>query len=109
MNSGSIGDNIVKVGIIGGGVMGITLGYFLSQQRVEVEIFDASSVLGGLAGIAPIQDYLTDPNHYVHHVPLAILASGLVILGFGSIFLGVLLHAVNVRFKELHNVLVRRR
>jgi glycosyltransferase involved in cell wall biosynthesis len=65
-------------------------------------------VLGLLAGMLPIHDYLTDPNHYVRHFPLAILATGLVILSASCIFLGILLHTINWRFKELHNVLTRR-
>ena len=64
-------------------------------------------VLGLLAGIAPIRDYMTREDHYVSHVPSAILAVGLVILAFGFAFLGVLLHAFNYRMKELHNVLTR--
>lgn len=64
-------------------------------------------VLGLLAGILPIHDYFTNPDHYVRHVPLAILATGLIILSGGFIFLGVLLHALNWRFWELHNVLTR--
>jgi len=59
------------------------------------------------AGSLPIYDYLV--HRWVYHVPLAILATGLMLLSAGSIFLGVLLHAVNWRFKELHNVLVRRK
>ena len=66
-------------------------------------------VLGILAGIPPIHDYFTNPNHYVEHVPLAILATGLVLLSFGCGFLGIVLHAMNWRFKELHNVMVRRK
>lgn len=65
-------------------------------------------ILGLLAGILPIHDYLTNPNHYVHHLPLAILATGLIILSAGCVFLGVLLHALNWRFRELHNVLTRK-
>jgi hypothetical protein len=38
-----------------------------------------------------------------------VLAMGLTILGFGSIFLGILLHALNWRIRELHNVLTRGR
>ena len=64
-------------------------------------------LLGILAGIWPIHDYVT--KHWGYHVPLAILATGLMILSAGSIFLGVLLHAINWRFKELHNVMVRGR
>lgn len=63
--------------------------------------------LGLLAGIAPVYDYIR--YAYVYHVPLAILAVGLVLLAAGSTFLGVLLHAINWRFKELHNVMVRKR
>jgi hypothetical protein len=63
-------------------------------------------VLGLLAGIPPIHDYFTDPNHYVHHVPLAVLAAATILLAVGNLFPGILL--VNWRFKELHNVLVRR-
>ena len=60
---------------------------------------------GIAAGIAPIYDYAV--HRYVYHVPLAILATGLILLATGSIFLGVLLHAINWRFKELHSVMVR--
>ena len=65
-------------------------------------------ILGIAAGILPIRDYLTDPNHYVHHLPLAILATGLIILSAGFVFLGILLHVLNWRFLELHNVLTRK-
>jgi glycosyltransferase involved in cell wall biosynthesis len=64
-------------------------------------------LLGTLAGISPIHDYFTAPNHYVEHVPLAILAVSLNILAAGSIFLGILLNALNWRFLEFHNVLTR--
>lgn len=63
-------------------------------------------VLGILAGVPPIYDYMI--HKYVYHVPLAVLASGLIILSVNSIFLGLLLHALNWRFRELHNVLTRR-
>jgi protoporphyrinogen oxidase len=46
----------MSVGIIGGGIMGISLGYFLSQQGVKVEIFEASPMLGGLAGPIILED-----------------------------------------------------
>lgn len=42
--------------IVGGGIMGITLGYLLSQRGVHVEIFEASPVLGGLAGPIRLPD-----------------------------------------------------
>lgn len=46
----------MNVGIVGGGIMGISLGYFLAQQGVKVDIFEASPVLGGLAGPLMLQD-----------------------------------------------------
>lgn len=46
----------MNVGIIGGGIMGITLGYFLSRQGAKVEIFEASPTLGGLAGPLMLED-----------------------------------------------------
>jgi len=65
--------------------------------------------LGLLAGVLPIHDYFTNPNHRVDHVPLAILATGLILLSGSCSFLGILLHALNWRFWELHNVLTRKR
>ncbi len=46
----------MNVGIVGGGIMGISLGYYLSQQGVQVEIFEASPGLGGLAGPLILED-----------------------------------------------------
>lgn len=43
-------DKNLKVGIVGGGIMGICLGYYLTRQGIHVEIFEASPDLGGLAG-----------------------------------------------------------
>ena len=65
-------------------------------------------VLGVVAGFAPIRDYITNPDHYVSHIPRAILAMGLMIISFISAVLGILLHAINWRFWELHNVITRR-
>ena len=62
-------------------------------------------VLSLLAGLRPIYDYVTTGR--VPHFPLAILATGLMILSAICVFMGVLLHAINWRFKELHNVMVR--
>jgi glycosyltransferase involved in cell wall biosynthesis len=62
---------------------------------------------GMTAGAWPIHDYFTEPGNYVRHVPLAILAVGLVLLAVGFMFLGILLNALNWRFLELHNVLTR--
>lgn len=46
----------MSIAIIGGGIMGISLGYLLSRQGQKVEIFEASPVLGGLAGPLYLED-----------------------------------------------------
>jgi len=39
-------------------------------------------VLGLAAGSLPVYDFVTDPNHFVHRVPSAILAAALMMLSF---------------------------
>lgn len=47
--------------------MGISLGYFLSRAGVEVEIFEASPVLGGLAGPLALEDG-TEVDRFYHAI-----------------------------------------
>ena len=54
----------MKIAIIGGGIMGITLGYLLSKQGVKVEVFEASSTLGGLAGPITLEDGIKIDRFY---------------------------------------------
>lgn len=61
--------------------------------------------LGVAAGLPPALSFLADGH--VRHPSLAVLAVGLILLSAGSTFLGILLHAINWRFKELHSILVR--
>ncbi|MCE5328006.1 MAG: glycosyltransferase [Planctomycetaceae bacterium] len=60
---------------------------------------------GLLAGATPIHDYATTSK--VTHQGLAIMAVGLMVLSSGSLFLGIMLHAINWRLRELHNVMCR--
>ena len=53
--------------------------------------------------IPPIRDY--DTTGKMPHFPLAILAMGLMILSAGSVFAGILLHSLNWRLLEVHNVM----
>jgi protoporphyrinogen oxidase len=46
----------MRVVIVGGGIAGISLGYFLSAKGIAVEIFEASPTLGGLAGPLTLAD-----------------------------------------------------
>ncbi|RKY07504.1 MAG: glycosyl transferase [Planctomycetota bacterium] len=66
-------------------------------------------ILSVIAGLPSIHDYISDPDHYVRHIPSAILATGLMLLSAGNVFLGILLHSLNWKFRELHNVLTRSR
>jgi glycosyltransferase involved in cell wall biosynthesis len=64
-------------------------------------------ILGVLAGIPPVYGFVASGYTEVRRLPLAILATGLMILAFSSTFLGIMLHAINYRILELHNVLTR--
>ena len=46
----------MNIAVVGGGIMGITLGYYLAKQGHHVEIFEASPELGGLAGPLALPD-----------------------------------------------------
>jgi len=50
----------MHVGIIGGGILGITLGYYLSREGARVAIYEASNTLGGLAGPIRMDGYNID-------------------------------------------------
>jgi protoporphyrinogen oxidase len=56
-----------KIGIIGGGIMGMCLGYFLAKQGVASTIYEASPVLGGLAGPVFLEDG-TPVDRYYHAI-----------------------------------------
>ncbi len=81
----------MNVAIIGGGIMGISLGYYLSRQGVEVEIFEASPILGGLAGPIVLDDG-TEVDRFYH----AILSSDMYLRQLCE-ELGI---ADQLRFKE---------
>lgn len=57
----------MKVGIVGAGIMGISLGYFLTQKGVEVEIFESTGDIGGLAGPLQLEDG-TEVDRYYHTI-----------------------------------------
>jgi protoporphyrinogen oxidase len=54
----------LNIGIIGGGLMGISMGHFLSQQGAKVEIWEASPNLGGLASPFVLPDGTTVDQFY---------------------------------------------
>ena len=65
-------------------------------------------LLGLAVGSLPVYDYLTDPNHFVHRVPSAILAAALMILAFFSLGLGLILNSTNLRLLELEQLITKR-
>lgn len=57
----------MKAAILGGGIMGVTLGYLLSRRGVTVEVFEASPTLGGLAGPITLDDG-TEVDRFYHTI-----------------------------------------
>jgi len=57
----------MTVCIIGAGIMGINLGYFLAKQGVPVEIYEASDSMGGLAGPLTLKDG-TEVDRFYHTI-----------------------------------------
>ena len=55
------------IAIIGGGIMGICLGYYLSQKGARVEVYEASPSLGGLAGPISLDDG-TNVDRFYHAI-----------------------------------------
>jgi protoporphyrinogen oxidase len=58
----------VSVGIIGGGVLGLTAAYRLAQEGVPVTVYEESDRVGGLAGTTPLAGIEVD--RYYHAVTL---------------------------------------
>ena len=50
----------MDIAIVGGGILGITLGYLLSRRGARVTVFEASDTLGGLAGPIRMEGYNID-------------------------------------------------
>ena len=53
-----------RVGIIGGGLLGMTLGYRLSMQGAHVEVLDASDQLGGVLRTTQLDGYRVDDYYH---------------------------------------------
>jgi protoporphyrinogen oxidase len=52
-------------GIVGGGILGMTLAYRLAQQGKHVTLFEAASQLGGLAGAWSLGKVVWDRHYHV--------------------------------------------
>ncbi len=60
-------------------------------------------VLGLGSGVEVIIDFLED--RYVDKVPTAVLSSACILLSFGSFGIGIILNALNYRFRELVKII----
>lgn len=54
----------MNIAIVGGGVTGLCLGYYLSSQGARVDIFEATGSLGGLAGTVSIRPGVSIDRYY---------------------------------------------
>ena len=54
-----------KVGIVGGGILGMTLALRMAEKGYHVELFDAATELGGLARSWNIDDITWDKFYHV--------------------------------------------
>jgi glycosyltransferase involved in cell wall biosynthesis len=86
--------------------------FLILKSYKPLTFFGGASMVLFLIGLAvgslPVHDYLTDPNHYVHRVPSAILAASLMLLAFFSLGLGLILNSVNLRLLELEKLITKR-
>jgi protoporphyrinogen oxidase len=55
----------MSTAIVGGGIMGVTLGYCLTQAGMDVTIYEGSATLGGLAGPLTLPDGV-DVDRFYH-------------------------------------------
>jgi protoporphyrinogen oxidase/4-amino-4-deoxy-L-arabinose transferase-like glycosyltransferase len=56
-----------SVAIVGGGIMGISVAYYLARRGVACDVFEASPVLGGLAGPLTLPDG-TEVDRFYHAI-----------------------------------------
>jgi protoporphyrinogen oxidase len=58
-------NNVLPVAIVGGGILGLTLGWWLTRSGIPVKIFERDHVLGGLAGSMDFDDLVVDRYYHV--------------------------------------------
>lgn len=58
----------MKIAIIGGGLTGLTAGYYLSKEGHQITIFEKSELLGGLTGSFKKRGWSWPIEFYFHHI-----------------------------------------
>ena len=59
----------MHIAVIGGGLMGTTLAYFLSQQGQKVTLLEQGSDIGGLHRLVQLAENLTIPRYQHYFLP----------------------------------------
>src|SRR5690349_19550905 len=57
----------MHIGVIGGGLMGLSVAYFLSRQDTQITILEQNPILGGLNSSASLSNGLTI-DRYQHSI-----------------------------------------
>ena len=98
-----------KLNTIGDGLLVITKIFSLFRAYKPLTFFGIiglfAFIFGLFFGSFPIYEYFTEG--FIKSVPLAILATGCILVGMVFINTGIILHTVNYRLKELFSVLRR--
>ena len=98
-----------KLNTIRDGVLVITKIFSLFRAYKPLTFFGIIGLLafifGLFFGFFPIYEYFSDG--FIKRVPLAILATGFIIVGMISFNIGIILHTFNYRLKELFSFLRR--
>jgi len=85
--------------------------FLILKSYKPLTFFGGISVVLGLLGLVigslPVYDFITDPNHFVHRVPSAILAAALMLMSFFSLGIGLILNSVNLRLLELEKIVTK--
>jgi hypothetical protein len=92
-----------KIRIIGDGILIFNTIFSLIRDYKPLTAFGLSGFLLVLCGFIPgcivIKEFMA--TGIVLHVPLAILAMGMVLSGLFIMFIGLVLHTISYRFQEL--------
>jgi len=100
-----------KLNTVNDGILVLLRLFLILKSYKPLTFFGSISILLFLLGLAvgslPVYDYLTDPNHFVHRVPSAILAASLTLLAFFSLGLGLVLNSINLRLLEVERLVAK--